>query len=53
MDFMLLFGLALAGFSVFYGIPDMARDYKMYLDLLFHDDRYWWDHFCDLDQYLL
>ncbi len=33
MDFMLLFGLGLAGFSVFYGIPDMARDYKMYLDL--------------------
>jgi chemotaxis protein MotA len=32
MDLMLLFGLVLAGLSIFYGIPDMATDYKMYLD---------------------
>ncbi len=32
MDFMLLFGLIVAGLSVFYGVPDMGRDYMLYID---------------------
>lgn len=32
MDFMLLVGLFLAGFSIFYGVPDMALHYRMYID---------------------